>query len=334
MRILLERGPVDLVHVVEVPGQVQAGPHSDRLLVHAQSFVSPNPDGHFLFEWDDAAQALRADAAHAFAVAQKTIDMVEQAVSREVSWSWGDGEPLLLAPHRKPPGTTQYVRSQRAATFSRPQDDAEDPDSRQFFECRSMEVVAHEVGHALLDGLRPEWWVGETAVETRAVHEAWADLTGLFLALSFDSLIESALDHNGDLKDENTFAVFGDHRQFTSVATGVRRLDQAWTVQDALNTRTPTGLVDAHAVSRLLSSTVYDVLVKRFEALKEVSTDPVRALRHTADVLRPCALRAIADAERPTLELVLLGFSDNATVMEGADLRDTIMDAARGRGLA
>ena len=52
------------------------------------------------------------------------------------------------------------------------------------YTCRSLDIVAHETGHAILDGLKPAWMSSTRSPQTGALHEAFGDLTAIFLSLS------------------------------------------------------------------------------------------------------------------------------------------------------
>src|SRR5438445_9270562 len=47
-----------------------------------------------------------------------------------------------------------------------------------------FDIVSHATGHAILDGLKPTWIMNGHAPQTAALHESFADLTSIFLALS------------------------------------------------------------------------------------------------------------------------------------------------------
>lgn len=62
----------------------------------------------------------------------------------------------------------------------------------------SPDVVAHEVGHAILDAMRPDLW--DVALdEVAAFHESFADITALLTALHVPTVAESLLKETGGL---------------------------------------------------------------------------------------------------------------------------------------
>jgi len=68
-------------------------------------------------------------------------------------------------------------------------------DARKTYPAASTDAVAHEVGHALLDAMRPELWES-VYTETAAFHEAFADCMALLVSL-FDTPSRQALLQGG-----------------------------------------------------------------------------------------------------------------------------------------
>ncbi|MFF7969799.1 hypothetical protein [Streptomyces sp. NPDC007905] len=66
--------------------------------------------------------------------------------------------------------------------------------------CVSTEVVSHELGHAVLDALRPRLFNAASA-ETAALHEAFGDISALLTSLQLESLRVAVLaETQGDLE--------------------------------------------------------------------------------------------------------------------------------------
>src|SRR5690606_32646428 len=60
------------------------------------------------------------------------------------------------------------------------------------FTCLSHDIVAHEVTHALLDGLRPKL-AEPSGADVVAFHEAFADLVALFQHFSYREVVVQAI---------------------------------------------------------------------------------------------------------------------------------------------
>src|SRR5690606_12681293 len=56
----------------------------------------------------------------------------------------------------------------------------------------STDIVAHELGHALLDAMRPDFWSIQ-ALEIWSFHEAFADISAIMSIMQYDVILERAL---------------------------------------------------------------------------------------------------------------------------------------------
>jgi len=64
--------------------------------------------------------------------------------------------------------------------------------SRTFYSGESPDVVCHELGHALLDAIKPQLW-DAASLEVAAFHESFGDMSALLTALQLPSVRHSAL---------------------------------------------------------------------------------------------------------------------------------------------
>jgi len=75
---------------------------------------------------------------------------------------------------------------------------------KTIYACDSRSVVTHELGHAVLDILRPDLWSAQAA-EIWAYHEAFGDMTALVISMQYEQIIDKALSENGgDLYKSNS----------------------------------------------------------------------------------------------------------------------------------
>jgi len=84
------------------------------------------------------------------------------------------------------------------------------------FVALSRDVIAHEMTHALLDGMRAEF-MRDTHPDVRAFHEAFADTVALLHNFSQQELVEQALEETGDL---NADSLLGLGRQVGEATSG------------------------------------------------------------------------------------------------------------------
>ena len=74
---------------------------------------------------------------------------------------------------------------------------------RQFFSGESPDVACHELGHAVLDALRPELFDAANT-ETAAFHEFFGDMSAILSALQIDSLCQKVIKETGGRLNVNS----------------------------------------------------------------------------------------------------------------------------------
>jgi hypothetical protein len=137
-----------------------------------------------------------------YAVASETVRRFEFALGRPVKWrrprGGRSGDPLRrhlrIFPHAFQQANAFYDPNLRAVLFGYFRDDSGDLGQlpgQVVFTCLSHDIIAHEVTHAILDGVR-EHFSEATSVDTPAFHEAFADIVALFQHFSLrDALIDT-----------------------------------------------------------------------------------------------------------------------------------------------
>jgi hypothetical protein len=138
-----------------------------------------------------------------YAVCCNVYAAFRKALGRNPEWGFGDPaspEPvrLLLQPHGGDERNAWYDNrgTQGAICFGYyAAPDA--PSDRTLprgvvFTCLSHDIVAHEVTHALLDGLRPKL-AEPSGADVVAFHEAFADLVALFQHFSYPEVVAQAI---------------------------------------------------------------------------------------------------------------------------------------------
>ena len=135
---------------------------------------------------------LEFDAVHTFAIVRETLTMYQRALATGGSpavlpWQWNTptiADPIHVFPRHSVMQNAFYSRSGRLLAFGFfPKPGAPAP-AATIVTCRSLDIVSHETGHAVLDGLKPNWLLASNPPQTGALHEAFGDLTAIFLALS------------------------------------------------------------------------------------------------------------------------------------------------------
>jgi hypothetical protein len=142
-----------------------------------------------------------------YAVATLVYDSFRRALGRDLSWGFDGsdeaGAKLLLSPHALAVENAFYDRAAGQVSFGyyRAEKDSRGRNlpAGTVFTCLCHDVVAHEVTHALLDGLRSHFLV-PSHPDVLAFHEGFAHLVALFLRFSYREVVEAAVaDGGGDV---------------------------------------------------------------------------------------------------------------------------------------
>ncbi len=159
-----------------------------------------------------------------YAVAMTTIRNFEYALGRQIFWAHRH-EPsqppgkrdqyvqrLRIYPHALRSANAYYSPSKCAVLFGY----FRSP-TGMVFTCLSHDIIAHEVTHALLDGMHRRY-IEDNHVDSLAFHEAFADLVALFQHFTFPEVLRHQIARTrGDLSAES---LLGELAQQFGEATG------------------------------------------------------------------------------------------------------------------
>ena len=123
----------------------------------------------------------------------KTIDLYEDpdVLGRPVRWAFPEPQ-LTVIPRFRQAENAQYVRSSKRLEFFFFPSHVNRAET--VYTSLSRDIVAHETGHAILDGIAPHLLdVGTHTPQSLALHEAIGDITGLLIAISSPSLRQEVL---------------------------------------------------------------------------------------------------------------------------------------------
>lgn len=250
------------------------GPRDSRVRTELAGVtpISKNTQGDFVYP----IHTPELDCAHAFAVVRQTLTMYQRVLGgAALPWAWNIGgitDPLTVYPRAGVTPNAYYSRSQKALKFFYfTPSGSPDP----VYTCRSLDIVAHETGHAVLDGLKPGWLSGGNPPQTGGLHESFGDLTAIFVALSQLDQVEAAIAlTKANLHDKNFLAALAE--QFGSALgfpQGLRNADNDLKLSQVGN--------EVHAISQVFTGGIYDVLadIFAFEKNRQAATkDPAAIL--------------------------------------------------------
>lgn len=260
-----------------------------ELLFPAPLAVSPNAFGDFIqtpgtdeFDW-----------VHSFSVVRQTLTMYQRLLGGAVPWQWNSAnntDPIQVFPHAGVTMNAFYSRGQKALKFflfDKPNTPVPHP---VIFTCRSLDIVAHETGHAVLDRLKPGW-ITSSAPQTGALHESFGDLTAIFVALSpMDQAAAPIAQCKANLHDKNFLADLAE--EFGNALgrpNGLRNADNDLKLSQVTT--------EVHDLSQVFTGGIYDVLADIFVFERNFAkTDPAATLYSVAKYLCGLLLRAIKAA--------------------------------------
>jgi len=272
-----------------LPRPVSTGPCDARIKVTVAGVlpIVANAMGDFI----EAPLSAEFDAVHAFAVVRATLTMYQRAlaggdVPAAVPWQWNtprNADPIEIFPRHSNMQNAFYSRTGRLLAFGFfPRRGA------TIFTCRSLDIVAHEAGHAVLDGMKPNWLLAGNPPQTGALHESFGDLTAIFLTLSQLDQVEAVIAqtkanlHNktflADLAEEFGLAL--------GLPMGLRNADNDLTVSQVGN--------EVHALSQVFTGAIYDILADIFEFERQpLVRDDAVTLHAVGEYVRSLLVRAI-----------------------------------------
>ena len=203
-----------------------------------------------------------------FASVLRTMYMFERGdtLGRSLSWAF-DAPQLLVIPRAGEWANAFYHRDSHSLNFFYfPHPKYKE---KLIYTCLSRDIVAHETGHANIDGIAPDLFDSCTP-QSLAIHEAIADLTALLMSFSSPNLVKAILkDTKGDIKDTTEFSSIAE--QVGDVLKGGGRCLRDLNNDKNLNPDDINNFVgedEPHALSEVLSGALYKVMQKIHEGLR------------------------------------------------------------------
>ena len=165
-------------------------PEHMRILVH----------GHTLYKEPPKPGSMEELAANCYYTLVHSLNATQNAVQkfRKPIPRWAACDRLSVFPCAGKDFNAYYNR--RALKFFYDQDPVT---HKRVYTAASSDIVAHELGHATLDAIRPDFWSVQ-ALEIWAYHEAFADINAMLNVLYFDEILKHILkETDGDISKPN-----------------------------------------------------------------------------------------------------------------------------------
>jgi hypothetical protein len=217
---------------------------------------------------EGAAPDIHSDSfiqVNAFATVLRTVQMFEEpdTLGRPLTWGF-DAPQLFIVPRAGKWANAYYERDSHSLQFFYFPSARPEWKGQPVYTSLSHDIVAHETGHAVLDGIAPDLYNAITP-QSLALHEAVADLTALMMAFRSDRLCRTVLKQtNGSIKKSTAFSSiaeeFGMQRRAEGPLRPLRSLLNDKRLPSSGGART-----SPHELSEVLSGALYTVMVKMHE---------------------------------------------------------------------
>lgn len=266
----------------------------------------------------------------AWAIAQRALDFFESGfgLGRRIPWAF-EGNRLVIVPHAGYGENAYYDRQSKSLQFYYGEDGG-----KRLETCLSTDIVSHEFGHAVLDGIRPHF-IEALEPQTAAFHEFVGDLTAILMAF-----------RNNDLRKRLANATGGDLTKATAISDIAEQFGQVVSNRPYLRTaRSPVTMAEVageqrpHRLSEVLTATVFDMmldLVKHYAA--RPGSTPAGTFADTVQRMQIMAVQALdllppVDVTFRDYALAMLRAEDVANPTDPEGYRDLMLRAFTKRGI-
>jgi hypothetical protein len=187
-----------------------------------------------------------------WAILQRALAFFEkgQGLGRRIPFGF-EGNRLIVVPHAGYGENAFYDRDSKSLQFY-----YFDKDGERIYTCLSADIINHEFGHALLDGVRPHY-MESILPETGAFHEFIGDLAAILITLRNNKFRGwLAAKTNGKLKRAKVLSSIA--QQFGKAVTDNAYLRSA---QNKYKMSDITDMDGPHKISQVLTATMFDILM-------------------------------------------------------------------------
>jgi hypothetical protein len=257
--------------------------------------------GRFLLYADNQPVAIGADHAdtpqfrqvNVWAIIQRILDFYGDplVMGRPIPWAF-HGSRLIVVPAAGYGENAFYDRYSKSLQFYWCGTKQE-----PVYTCLSHDIVAHETGHAVLDGIRPYYYENSSR-ETAAFHEFMADLTAIVSAM-YNEKIRWAIAEltGGDLEQGSVVADLAEEFG-QEIGTGETTHEQGsrYFLRSAFNNLTMSrikGELSPHKCSNVLTGAMFSILVKVVKQRLAEGASAKQALWQATLIINRIALQAL-----------------------------------------
>ena len=240
-------------------------------------------DGYVLDESNH--QGLQYHQLHVWVLLQRALDFFEESsgLGRPIPFGF-EGNRLIVVPHAGYGQNAFYDRESKSLQFYY----FDNSDGQRVYTCLSRDIVNHEFGHAVLDGVRP-YLLESSLVETGAFHEFIGDLTAVLLLLRNNEFRQTiAKTTSGSLSKAKQLSRIAE--QFGSSVSDkpyLRSAQNDFKMSDLSDSDGP------HAMSQVLMGAIFDILMGVSDRYMDRGHPPARSFAFAVQRIHRMAIQPL-----------------------------------------
>jgi hypothetical protein len=273
-------------------------------------------------------ETLQFHQVNTWVLVQRTLAFFEEGsgLGRPIPWGF-EGNRLIIVPHAGYGQNAFYDRNSKSLQFYYfgSEDDT-------VYTCLSTDIVCHEFGHAVLDGVRP-YYSESSLIQTAAFHEAIGDITAILMSLRNNAFRQWLAEiTGGNLSSENPLAFIGE--QFGKAVSDKPYLRSALN-RSKMSEFAPSA--EPHQVSEVLTGAIFDILINLAKQYMEVRGRTTLeafwdvAARMQRTVVQPLDLLPPVDVTFRDYALAVIRAEQLANPLDPYKYRDVMIEIFRRR---
>jgi hypothetical protein len=265
-----------------------------------------------------------------WAALQRALDFYQSGfgLGRPIPWGF-KGNRLIVVPHAGYGENAFYDRKSKSLQFYYFERNGE-----TIYTCLSTDIINHEFGHAVLDGIRP-YFMESVSVQTAAFHEFIGDLTAILIILRNNEFRRQLAEMTaGKLSDAEHLANIAE--QFGEAVQDkpyLRNANSPLTMEKVAGDQRP------HHVSQVLTAAMYDIiktvsqhfLNERGRTPKQAFWNTIQRMQRTA--IQPLDLLPPADVTFKDYALAVLRAEELSNPKDPHGYYRMMRDAFHQRGI-
>ena len=280
--------PMLTPHVEEytLNSDVKPGLVSERVIAiesDNETKVLPDKNGNYLFDLNSS----EFNRANSFFFVSKVLNMYENYLGRKIPWAFDNNQLKVESIPTKEPNAYYNRMKQSISLLHFDNKKA----GERLYTAKMADVITHEAGHAVMDGLRPTYftWGGHGG----GIHEGFSDATAMLVALWNDKLVDEVIKQtDGDLSKDNFIAAIAE--QFAHFVLDKPHLRTSINEVKKSEFDSCRESKEVHNFGRLFSGTFNDLLVGMIKQ-NEKSMPIKQAIVRTREDLTKLLIRTVGD---------------------------------------